>query len=147
MKPDEGYWRKEGTLVELMRSQWGNKTLESFRLESDKRPDGGLWEAIRSQSDGRLAIMLCATKADDVAAIEEALLLPKEAEDDDWESMTLLDLFMDSKDQEAIYSCKSNSGRRTALILLVQAADASPFRFLDQNQFFFFREERSPVRT
>lgn len=122
MKPDDGYWQKTGVLIELMRSHWGEKTLESFRLESDKRPDGGLWEAIRPPGGSRMAIMVCVTKPDDVAMFEKAFSLEDDGESDDWTSTTMLDLFMGSKDHEAGFSCqRDKTGRRSALIFLVHS--------------------------
>jgi hypothetical protein len=126
MKLEDGYWQKKGTLVELMRSQWGTKTLESFRLDSDNRPDGGLWEAVRKPDGGRIAIMVCVTKRNDIAMFEKVLglpTLPYQGENLDWSSTTLLGLFSeglgDSDDQGALCAEKWGlDGQRSALIFL-----------------------------
>lgn len=110
----------EAEIVERVRRFWGTKTLEDFRLESEKHPEGGVFEAMRGSNGRRMVILLCATRPDDISALEKIFTLIDDGTGEDWRTITLLDLLMgSSKDAGFSFACtRDKDGRRNALVFL-----------------------------
>jgi hypothetical protein len=110
----------DSDLVELVRSNWGTKTLEAFRLESERHPEGGVFEAMRGPGGRRMIILLCATRPEDISRFVTMFSLVDDGVGNDWETTTLLDLLMGSEGKTGLgFSClRDKDGRRRALIFL-----------------------------
>jgi hypothetical protein len=107
------------SIIELLRSSWGTKTLEDFRLESARHRDGGVFEAMRGDGGRRMIIFLCATRPDDISRFVREFSLIDDGAVADWKAFTLLDLLMASKDSGSSFAClRHKDGRRRALIFI-----------------------------
>ena len=115
--------RDTGDIVELLRSRWGTKTLEDFRLESERHPEGGVFEAMRGPDGRRMIILLCATRPDDISRFEKLFCLIDDGAGEDWKTLTLLDVVMESsKGSNFSFACtRDKTGSRSALIFLAHA--------------------------
>ena len=106
-------------LVELVRANWGTKTLEAFRLESERHTEGGVFEAMRGPGGRRMVILLCATRPEDISRFVKMFSLIDDGVGDDWATTSLLDLLMGSEGAGLGFSClRDKDGRRRALIFL-----------------------------
>lgn len=117
--PDDFIKNKTGDIVELLRAKWGTKTLEDFRSESERHPEGGVFEAIREPGGKRMIILLCATRPEDISQFVKMFSLIDDGESQDWKTLTLLDLVMGSERAGFSFAClRDKNGKRCALIFI-----------------------------
>lgn len=119
--------RDSTDIVKILRSKWGTKTLDDFRRESERHPEGGIFEAIRAPDGRRVVIVFCVTQSDDISLFEKTFTLIDDGVGEDWKAATLLDLFMASSNGSgSSFSCTRDKpdGRRSALVFLAHTPDS-----------------------
>jgi hypothetical protein len=105
---------------ETLMKSWGAKTLEAFRQQAKAAPTGVVFDAIRSAERKRLMLVICATKKEQIAALEKAFQLAASGAPDDWTKLSLLEIAMRAAAVQGVFSksLKNSAGEISDVILV-----------------------------
>ena len=103
-------------------SVWLRKTLADLRAEALAAATGIAFEALRAPSGERIALVVCITGMAQISRISAAFDFVDDGRQEDWNTLTLADLFVRTAPSRAIsFECSRNAARICALVL--SAAD------------------------
>jgi hypothetical protein len=113
-------------LMDLLKTQWGRKTLAQLRDEAVLEENGTLFESIRIDNGPRLMLLICVTNAEQIEIIERAFALSDSKPPSDWETSTMQEMAVTTMKTDGLsyQDLRDAYGKRTAVSLCATHPDA-----------------------
>lgn len=101
-----------------MMQRWGKKKLADLHAEALREANGTAFDTINANGT-RAIVYICVTDQRQIEQLEHAITFRKDTTPCDWQSRTLLDLFLatDSRGGLSYEDLHGNDGKRTAVTL------------------------------